>query len=281
MPLSLVLPALPAPLAEEVTHLLSSPLFKGHPPAEVRMRAGRVSSLSLFRRGKLVNLPLSYVADGDALKETFARAVGGSLYAYEEGLKEGYIPLKNGIRVGVAGQAFCKGGAVLSLSAIDSLVFRLPSAKGSADALFAFYRESRGGILLFSPPGGGKTTLLRALAARVAEKARVAVIDTRGELFFEEKELLIDRLAGYPKVIGAEIAVRTLSPELLILDELGASEAKALSALVSFGIRTVASVHGDSADALLLNHALAPLFQTGMFSHLWDVRCSAPSEVKV
>ena len=65
---------------------------------------------------------------------------------------------------------------------------------------------------------------------------------------------------------------RTLSPELLILDEVGAFEAKALASLVSFGVRTVASVHGESAVEILRAPALASLLHTGLFSHLWDVK---------
>ena len=163
---------------------------------------------------------------------------------------------------------------------ISPLVFRLPSGSVSADALFSFYKKSTGGILLFAPPGGGKTTLLRALAERAAGEERVAVIDTREEFFFRGAKLLLDRLAGYPKAKGAEIAVRTLSPELLILDEVGEKEASALSRLVSFGVRTVASVHGDSGDALLHAPALAPLLRSGLFSHLWDVRRACALSVR-
>ncbi len=272
MPLSTVLSCLPSRLRDEITRTLSSPLLQGIRPAEVRLRQGRIASLTLYRDGRLCNLPLSFVADEDDLKTAFSQAVGGSLYAYEEAIKQGYVTLSGGIRVGVAGRVFCKDARILSLTAIHSLVFRLPSGRASAEELFSFYKQANGGILLFSPPGCGKTTLLRAFAALAAKEERVAVIDEREELFWEEGGLFIDRLMGYPKAMGAEIAVRTLSPELLILDELGASEARALASLVSFGVRTVASVHGGCKEELFKNAALSPLFRSGVFSHLWDVR---------
>ena len=162
MPLASILPHLPDRLCEEIRQVLTTPMLRSAHVAEVRLRKDRVASLSLFQNGRLVNLPLSFCADGDALKETFSRAAGGSLYAFEEALKEGYLPLPHGVRVGVAGKAVCCNDSICSILSIDSLVFRLPSGSVSADALFSFYKKSTGGILLFAPPGGGKTTLLRS-----------------------------------------------------------------------------------------------------------------------
>ncbi|MBE6656436.1 MAG: hypothetical protein E7609_06195 [Ruminococcaceae bacterium] len=272
MLLESVLAHLPMALKEEILRRLATPPLHGARISEIRLRRGRIASLSLFRDGRLINLPLSFVADGAALDETLAHATGGSVYAFEEQLKEGYFSLPQGVRVGASGRAVSKDGVILSLSSIDSIVFRLPGVTVSGDALFSFYQESAGGILLFAPPGGGKTTLLRAFSARAARERRVAVIDTREEFFFAEKSLLIDHLTGYPKAKGAEIAVRTLSPDLLVLDEIGASEAAALVSLVTFGVRTVASVHGDEAATVLRAPALFALLRSGLFSHLWDVR---------
>ena len=90
-----------------------------------------------------------------------------------------------------------------------------------------------------------------------------------------EKECLIDRLSGYPKAKGAEIAVRTLSPELLIMDELGKEDREALLSLSSLGVPVIASVHGKTKDEVL-SGALRPLFLEGIFPYLWDVAAGAP-----
>lgn len=280
MPLSSILPLLPTPLQKELSLLLSSPFLSSTKPAEVRLRQGRISSLSVFRGGRLVNLPLSFSATEADIRKTLSLAVGGSTYAFEEALKEGFVPIGGGVRLGVCGRAVAKDGSVLALRAPENLVFRLPTGRASADALFSFFEGSDGGILVFAPPGGGKTTLLRAFAERAAKCLRVAVVDSREEFFFSSRDLLLDLLSGYPKARGAEIALRTLSPEVLVLDEIGAAEASALSSLVSFGVRTVASIHGEKAEELLRAPALRPLFLCGLFSHLWDVRRSRATPIE-
>ena len=270
--LSFLLSFLPTALCEEISAALSSPALACAALSEVRLRCGRIASLSLFRGGSLCNYPLKFIASPADIARTLSALTDGSLFAHEETLKEGFFSLTGGVRVGVTGNVYAKGGEILSLCEAQSVVLRLPAPTATAEALTAHFFASAGGILLFSPPGGGKTTALRALAAAVARTRRVAVVDTRGELFFDGEALLLDRLSGYPKALGAEIAVRTLSPELLILDEIGVTEAEALAALVSLGVRTVASVHAESAEALLHTPSLRPLLASGLFASLWDVR---------
>lgn len=265
MPLSSLIPLLPTPLSEEIHRLHLS-----IPPAELRLRCGRAASLSVYRSGGLVNLPLAFCADEEDMRRTLSRATGGSLYSYEEEIKEGFFTLPSGVRVGVAGRVNAVGD-VLTLTQVGSIVFRLPVYTERADALYSFFTQTTGGILLFSPPGGGKTTLLRAFAIAAAKTQRVAVIDTRREFFFPSPHLLLDHLSGYPKAKGAEIALRTLSPEIILFDEIGVTEAAELCQLVSFGVRTIASVHASSSEALLSAPALSPLLRAGLFSHLWDV----------
>lgn len=278
MPISRILPLLPYALSEEIRRRLSSSELFRTSPAEVRMRQGRIASLSVYRSGALVNIPLSFIGTKEDMYRTLSHATGGSAYAYEEELKMGFFTISGGIRIGVSGCVRTAGGES-SLTDIESLVFRLPAAKGCADTLYTFYEQTEGGILIFAPPGAGKTTLLRAFAEKAARTRRVAVIDSRREFFFSDPDILIDHLSGYPKAEGAELALRTLSPELIILDEVGMDESAALCRLVSFGVRAVASLHGDSADRLMSIPAIRPLLTSGLFSHLWDVRRGAAAPI--
>lgn len=242
--------------------------------SELRLRACRTASLTLFRKGECRNLPLPLALTEGELREVFSRVCGGSLYAYEESLRDGFLTVDGGIRVGVCGAAVTGDGKISSLASVTSLVFRVPHRVAhAADGVLALFYETRRGILLFSPPGGGKTTALRAFAERVSRGRaglRTAVIDTRGELACLSRESMADILSGYPKAKGAEIAVRTLSPEVLVMDEIGAEEVASLLSLSALGVPLVASAHAKTAEELRKS-AVGALLSRGVFASLWSV----------
>ncbi len=242
--------------------------------SELRLRAGRAASLTLFSEGKCRNVPLPLALDESEVRAVFSHACGGSLYAFEESIKEGFLTVSHGVRVGVGGTAVVQGGTVQSLASVSSLVFRVPhDVPSAADALLASFRARPRGMLLYAPPGMGKTTMLRAFAGGISRgdgALRAAVIDTRGELSAFPCDALADVLSGYPKAQGAEIAVRTLSPEVLVMDEIGAKEVSALSSLSAFGVPLVASAHAKTAEELSAG-AVGTLISRGVFASLWSV----------
>ncbi|MBO7170497.1 MAG: stage III sporulation protein AA, partial [Clostridia bacterium] len=106
------------------------------------------------------------------------------------------------------------------------------------------------------------------------------VVDTRGELYGFAEDALVDVLSGYPKAKGTEIAVRTLSPQVLVLDEIGSEEARSLRDIVSLGVRVVATAHAATGEELLSCESLRELFSQGLFSYLWDVVRDTPVFLK-
>ena len=192
---------------------------------EVRLRAEKYASVVC----DLGNVALSCVIGRAEMAEILAQICEYSLYAYADTINRGYITLDGGVRVGVVGRATVTRDEVCGVYDISSLCFRLPQRIEDVGAnIAAMLRGKRCGALIYSPPGVGKTTLLRSLVARLADfespagAMRVAVVDTRGELgvYLESKALCVDVLSGYPRGIGIEIAARSLNAELAVCDEI-------------------------------------------------------------
>ena len=170
-------------------------------------------------------------------------------------LVEGYISLGDGYRAGVAGQAVTSGGTVTNISEIVSVCIRIPHLiRGVCEPVISRLAESnfKNGVLIYSPPGVGKTTLLRDLTLRLCDTPlyrRVVLIDTRNELYLPVMSAypMLDVYSGYPKDKGIEMAIRTLSPDVVICDEIGnRQETDAILANQSAGVPIIATAHGES-----------------------------------
>ncbi len=239
---------------------------------EVRVRAARPLSLTLDRR----NLPVDLSFSSDEVGEVVRRLCRGSVYAYEDTIREGYLPLPGGVRCGVYGSAYRgEGERIHSLRSFSGLVFRLPRRiRGKAAFPASLFRKNRRGMLLFSPPGVGKTTLLRELAELLStgeEALRVAVADSRRELDDGtfSPAALIDLLSGYPRGRDIAVAVRTLSPDLIVTDEIGTKEeAEAILLSARCGVPVIASAHASSFAELERSALLAPLLRSAVFPDL-------------
>ena len=237
--------------------------------SEIRLRAGRVSSLTVG--GK--NLPLAARVTASDTENALRLFCRDSVYAYSETLCEGYLRLQGGYRVGVAGVAVREGRRVVGVRAVSALCIRVPHRIAGAGRVALETFRSMGctqGLLIYAPPGVGKTTLLRDLAVMLSEgreALRVAVVDTRGELCGTEGICgMIDVLEDYPKALGIEIATRTLSPQAVICDEIGDyDEADSILAVQSSGVPLIASAHGDSLEGVLMRPAISLLDRAGVF----------------
>ena len=200
-----------------------------------------------------------------------------SLHAYRAGIARGYIPLGHGVRVGLCGRAGYEGDRLLGVGEVSSMVFRLPFGRcGFARELYNEYISGgRGNLLIVSPPSGGKTTTLRALAALISSgegAMRTAVIDEREELDGSDGSgSLLDMIRGYRRSDGVEIALRALSAQVVIMDEIGSAEdVRAVMECQGAGVEIIATVHGDDGNALLRRPILRPL--EGVFAQVAVLR---------
>ena len=240
------------------------------PIEEIRLHNGRV--LRITSRQK--NLGCGVVVGERELQEIFSRMCGGSLYAFEETIRKGYIPLSGGIRVGVCGSAACEDGKVIGVHNITGLMIRIPHAitVNTSALLDAFFDDfALQGMLIYAPPGVGKTTLLRAIAKEIASPTysrHTVIVDTRGELNVGlcEPSLCLDVMSGYPRDVGIEIAVRTLGAQVIICDEIGSiSDARATLGAANCGVPLIASAHAASLEELLERPAIKILHRAHVF----------------
>ncbi len=256
---------LPRAVTAEIQSLCSDRRDFPRGLSEIRLRAPGRSSIVISGE----NVPLFKRISRSDMSETVDKALGCAVYAHKEELFRGFFSMPHGVRVGVCASR-CEGG--LLPSEITSLVFRLPSAPSeNAPAIYSLWRrEGMGGMLIYSAPGAGKTSALRSLALLISKESamRVAVIDERRELSALDRiSSSLDILSGYPKSEGIEIAMRTLAPEVIIVDEVASSEeARALISVGRGGIPIIASAHARSLSEVLSRIAVKELCDAGYFS---------------
>ena len=237
---------------------------------EIRLRCMRYSSVVCS--GK--NIMLRMVLRQSEINEILKGMCNGSLYAYSDTINQGYISLPDGVRVGVCGRATCESERIIGVYDISSLCIRIPHKAPHVGGKICSLFEQMGGcheILIYSPPGVGKTTVLRGVTSILSGKEnplRTVVIDTRGELSFanDDVSLCIDILSGYPKRQGIEIATRTLNPQVIICDEIGDyEEAMALVGSHNCGVPLIASAHAGTLEELLSRSAIRLLHEAKIF----------------
>ena len=261
---------LPESIRDEIYHFARGRVGGLFEIREIRIRAGGRCSL-LYKNE---SIPLSQSVRPEEMDDILYKLCEGSLYAHRDNIASGYIPLGLGIRVGVCGMARYEQKRVVGISEPRSLVFRIPGhACAFRDELIAVWESGVGaGMLVFSPPGVGKTTALRTLVGYVgsgAEPRRVAVVDERCEFSLEDYSgCEVDILRGYKKREGIEIATRTMSPEVLCVDEVSGEDAAEVASVVRCGIPIIATTHASSRDELFSKASLSSLLECGAFDVL-------------
>lgn len=284
LPMTRVLSMLPAALALEISKVEAILKEKGERIEEIRLRAERRAYLTVGGRSGRRNLALDALLDGVGLESVLKRICDGSLYSYSESIIKGYVSLGDGVRVGVCGRAATEGGRILGVYAVSSLNIRMPyGVVGVAPRILSAVRESvrhGEGVLVYSPPAEGKTTLLRSLASELSggeSPMRLCLIDSREELNTPclRREQSTDILTGYPKAEAISIATAFMSPEVIICDEIGGEDdVRAICEAQNCGVPLIASAHAASVEGLLRRPSMLTLHESGVFGLYIGLRIS-------
>lgn len=244
---------------------------------ELRLRAGQVMRWSAAGQEHDVGgAPVT----AEELQDTLARAARWSVHSYGACLRQGYLPLAGGHRLGVCGTAAICDGQVSGIREPSSICLRIAhDHPGAASRLLSsiFDGAQVQGTLILSPPGRGKTTLLRDLIRSLSEAGiRVGVADERGELAAlrgGRPQFTLgpccDVLDGCPKAEAALQLVRTMSPRAVALDEVtDPADLDAVRDAANCGVAVLATIHAADRQELTRKPFYQALCASGAFTRL-------------
>ncbi|MFE4522615.1 stage III sporulation protein AA [Cytobacillus firmus] len=252
---------------------------------EIRVRISR--PIELTARGVPYFLP--YIFDSEDAVHLLNKISHFSIYTLEEELKRGYITIEGGHRVGLAGKVILEQGKVKAIRDISSFNLRIAREKvGIAQKLIPrIYRDGWLHTMIIGPPQTGKTTLLRDIARIISSgdpgsdlpASKVGIVDERSEIAgcvngipqmtFGNR---IDVLDACPKAEGMMMMIRSMSPEVLVVDEIGRHEdAEAIMEAVNAGIKLIMTTHGNSLEEIKRRPTLQAVLKMGIFQRFIEL----------
>lgn len=305
---------------EQVFHLLSKKVRQALEQGnydffklqELRMRVGKAllvvydgEEYLVTMQGdlkKMTEAPL--MIDREDIREMLEYISNYSMYAFEREIRQGYLTVEGGHRIGVAGKLVWEQEAVKSMRYISFLNIRLAhEIKGCADRLLPYIYRGHGiyHTLIISPPGCGKTTLLRDMVRQISDGTgsqkgmTVGVVDERSEIAAcyqgqPQNDLgrRTDVLDDCPKSEGMIMLVRSMAPKVIAVDEIGSiQDAKAIRYIMDCGVKLLATVHGESVkdiqrkpvmEQLIIEHAFERYIclksgTVGKLEGIYDSQC--------
>lgn len=204
-----------------------------------------------------------YIFGKSTILDVIQNATKMSPYAYEYHLKNGYIPINGGHRMGICGKSIIKNNQVSHIKDVNSINIRISKTKKLFDDnLFRQLtcNNNLSNICVISPPGCGKTTFIKNYVRYIGciyPYKHLCIIDERGEIFFENRTseqipYSISVMSDCPKDIASEIMLRTMSPDVIVCDEIwNNNDIQAVNNILKSGVVCVFSVHGSCFENCL------------------------------
>ncbi len=214
------------------------------------------------------------------IEEIFRSICSYSVHSHQQDIVQGFVTLHGGHRAGVTGTAVMTGEQMTNVKNISSINIRIASQiPGCAQPLVdALPTSPFPSVLVSGAPMSGKTTILRDICRILSDtyRLKVALVDERGEIASvcdgvaqNDVGVSTDVLDGYPKAQGMEIAIRSMSPNVIVCDEIGcAADADSVLSCMNAGVSVVASVHAGTLEELYARVHIAPLLRQGVFRYV-------------
>ncbi len=285
-----ILPMLPRELADVLGRVETRDLDQLE---EIRLRADKPLMLQNYRNewfvradGSLADTPeKAVIVTQRDISGTLEIMSENSIYAFQEEIRNGYLTLKGGHRIGIAGRVVYDGSSIKNIKDISGLNIRLSrQVLGCAGKILKFLIKGRSEIyntLLISPPQCGKTTLLRDIARSLGngipgmdfKGVKVGIVDERSEIAACFKGLpqnnvgiRTDVMDGCLKSIGMTMMIRSMSPDVIITDEIGCEgDRDAVLGVLNAGVKIITSAHGYNISELKSRREVLKLLEDKVF----------------
>lgn len=259
------------------------PFSKDYSLEEIRLRLNR--PIELLATGQVLYPNPKRTLSSQDMRILMGNLSAYSLYTLEEELKRGYVTISGGHRVGINGKVVTEEGRVKLIRDVSSFNIRIArEKKGVSDSLapLLYAKGQWLNTLIIGSPQTGKTTLLRDLARFIStgtnryEAKKVGIVDERSEIAGCIKGvpqntfgIRVDVLDACPKAEGMMMMIRSMSPDVLIVDEIGrAEDTEAMLEALNAGVAVMATAHAYNLEQLLKRPTLKPLLDHNLFERL-------------